>query len=212
MKLILAATDQQLARAWTDHCGDLDNVSIHHGSILDLACDAVVSPANSYGFMDGGIDAAYVAHFGRAIQDRVRWAILTRHHGELLIGQAEIVETDNTAIPYLIAAPTMRVPMALGAETVNHYLAMRAILLLVRHGPFAAGRLAGQPIATHVGTIALPGLGTGVGRMPAELSARQVRQAILDHADGKASLPTSWAEASETHQLLYTSRPIRLQR
>ena len=36
---------------------------VHRGSIFDVACDAVVSPANSFGFMDGGIDALYVDRF-----------------------------------------------------------------------------------------------------------------------------------------------------
>ncbi len=31
---------------------------------LDVKCDAVVSPANSFGFMDGGIDLIYSHRFG----------------------------------------------------------------------------------------------------------------------------------------------------
>jgi len=50
MKLILAAVEKSLADAWRKFCGDLDFVAAHHGSILEADCDAVVSPANSYGF------------------------------------------------------------------------------------------------------------------------------------------------------------------
>jgi hypothetical protein len=50
MKLILTAVEESLAEAWTKFCGDLDFVTVHHGSIFDVECDAVVSPANSYGF------------------------------------------------------------------------------------------------------------------------------------------------------------------
>ena len=60
MKLILSATEASLANAWEKFCGELDFVKIHGGSILDVDCDAVVSPANSFGFMDGGIDALYM--------------------------------------------------------------------------------------------------------------------------------------------------------
>jgi O-acetyl-ADP-ribose deacetylase (regulator of RNase III) len=211
MKLVLTAMDAALADAWTQFCGDLDGVSVHRGSILDVACDAVVSPANSYGFMDGGIDALYVDKFGTAVQDRLRRAILTRHHGELLVGSAEIVETAHPRTPYLIAAPTMRVPMALGADTINPYLATRAVLLLVRHGVFPEGPLAGQRLAEHLRVIAFPGIGTGVGRVPAKIAARQVRTAIDEHLQDTFRLPASWAEASERHQLLYTDRPTRLQ-
>ena len=93
MEIILTALDDPLVQAWREHCGDLVDVRIHHGSIFEVECDAVVSPANSFGFMDGGIDAHYVRHYGPAVQDRVRTAILQRHHGELLVGSAEIVET-----------------------------------------------------------------------------------------------------------------------
>lgn len=211
MRIILAAMDRRLAEAWAGHCGELDDVAIHHGSILDIACDAVVSPANSFGFMDGGIDAHYVDRFGAAVQDRVRRAILERHHGELVVGQAEVVDTGQVSPAWLIAAPTMRVPMALGPETINPYLATRAVLRLVRHGRFADGPRAGQPLADHIHAIAFPGLGTGVGRVPAETCARQMHRAIEEHRHAPARLPTSWAEASEDHQLLYTTKPRRLQ-
>src|SRR5687767_10875535 len=118
MKIILSAVDSALADAWQEFCGDLDFVAIHRGSILDLQRDAVVSPANSFGFMDGGIDRLYSQHFGWGVQDRLQELIRTRHHGELLVGTAEIVDTYDSRIPFVIAAPTMRVPMILG-ETVN---------------------------------------------------------------------------------------------
>ncbi len=212
MKLILTAMDARLATAWSAACGDIDGVSIHKGSIFEVDCDVVVSPANSYGFMDGGIDALYYERFGKLVQDRLRRAILTRHHGELLVGAAEIVETGDEQTPYLIAAPTMRVPMALDAATINPYLATRAVLLLAQHGVFPDGPFAGERIAAHVRRIAFPGMGTGVGRVHPDIAARQVRAAIDEHLRGAFRLPTSWAEASERHQLLYTDRPVRLQR
>jgi len=212
MKIVLAAIDRHLEKAWKNSCGDLDFVTVHDGSIFEVNCDAVVSPANSYGFMDGGIDGLYTKHFGQIVQDRVRMAILERHHGELLVGSAEVVETDDPKIPYLIAAPTMRVPMVLGADTVNPYLATRAVLLLARHGLFASGPRAGQKISDHVRSIAFPGMGTGVGSVPPAIAARQMRAAIDDGLRSKARLPKSWDEASEGHQLLYTDRAKDLQR
>src|SRR5260370_830485 len=107
MKIILTAVEDEMAEAWLKFCGDLDSVTIHRGAILALSCDAVVSPANSFGFMDGGIDMLYSQHFGWHVQERLQKLILDRHHGELIVGAAEIVETDNLKIPYLISAPTM---------------------------------------------------------------------------------------------------------
>ena len=64
MHIILSAVESSLADAWQEHCGDVPDVTIQRGSILDLKVDAVVSPANSFGFMDGGIDHLYSHHFG----------------------------------------------------------------------------------------------------------------------------------------------------
>ncbi len=211
MRLILTATERNLAEAWTKHCGDFDFVEVYSGSILDVACDAVVSPANSFGFMDGGIDARYSERFGWHVQDKLRQRILQQHHGELLVGAAEIVETGHLRMPYLIAAPTMRVPMVLGAETTNPYLAIRAVFLLVKHGQFSSGEHIGQRISQHVASIAFPGMGTGIGRVPVEICAMQMRKAVEEIMLDKFRVPQSWAEASERHQLLYTDRPRRLQ-
>jgi O-acetyl-ADP-ribose deacetylase (regulator of RNase III) len=210
MQIILTALDEPLAVAWRRFCGELDFVEIYHGSILDVRCDAVVSPANSFGFMDGGVDAAYLRYFGREIQDRVRSRIVEKYHGELPVGTADVVETGDQRIPFLIVAPTMRVPMVL-QDSVNAYLAARAVLLLVKHGTFSAGSEAERPIAGRIERIAFPGLGTGVGKLGPNTCARQVRAAIDDILLGQFVPPRTWAEASERHQLLYTDLPRRLQ-
>lgn len=211
--ILLTAVDADLADAWHRFCGDLPAVAIHHGSILDAHCDAVVSPANSFGFMDGGIDHLYSRHFGWHVQRRLQEAIRTHHHGELLVGHAEIVPTDDARIPFVVAAPTMRVPMIL-RDTVNSYLAARAVLLLIKHGRFRddAGPFAGYAIAAVVRTVAFPGLGTGVGKVGPNICARQVRAAIEEVMLERSTFPQTWADAQSRHQLLYGDRFRDLQR
>lgn len=210
MNIILTSVETALADAWERFCGDLPFVTVHRGSIFDLSCDAVVSPANSFGFMDGGIDLLYSEYFGWGVQERLQEAIRDVHHGELLVGAAEIVETDNPDLPFLIAAPTMRVPTIL-RDTVNPYLAARAALLLVKHGTFSHGTYAGEKIADYVETVAFPGLGTGVGRVGPNTCARQVRAAIDAVLLGREVFPVSWVDAQHRHQGLYTDRVRDLQ-
>jgi O-acetyl-ADP-ribose deacetylase (regulator of RNase III) len=210
VQVILTARDEALAKAWERHCGEFAHVSVFRGSILDADCDAVVSPANSFGFMDGGLDMLYSQHFGWQVQERLQELIRTEHHGELLIGAAEIVETSNRRIPYLIAAPTMRVPMIL-RDSVNPYLAARAVFLLIKYGNFGRGALQGERIADVVQRVAFPGLGTGIGQVGPETCAHQMRTAIEEVILEKRSFPRTWAEASERHQRLYTDRKRNLQ-
>lgn len=211
MEIVLTAVDPNLAGAWKKSCSNLSGVSVYHGSIFDVKCDAVVSPANSFGFMDGGIDSIYSHHFGWQVQERLQKLIRVKHHGELLIGRAEIVETDNEAIPYLIAAPTMRVPMVL-KETVHPYLAARAVLLLVKHSRFEDGYLKGEKLSDVIQTIAFPGLGTGIGQVSASACAHQVRMAIEEVLFEKSEFPKSWSEAQAKHQQLYTDEVRDLQK
>ena len=199
MELILADVQPSLISAWHRSFKDTRSITIHHGSILDVPCDALVSPANSFGFMDGGLDLWISHHFGWRVQERLQALIQRKHHGELLIGLAEMVPTDHLLIPYVIAAPTMRVPMILGQETVNVYLATRALLLLVQYGVLEGG----TPIHEVVKRVAIPGMGTGTGHVPPDICARQMKQAVDDYLHNGYQFPGSWREAKRRHQQLW---------
>jgi O-acetyl-ADP-ribose deacetylase (regulator of RNase III) len=210
LKIILSAVEKELYNAWKIFTEDLPDVEIYHGSILDLSVDAVVSPANSYGFMDGGIDLLYSHRLGWHVQERLQKIIKQKHYGELLIGQAEIVETDVEQIPFVIAAPTMRVPMIL-KDTVNPYLAARAVFLLIKYGTFFDGNYKGEPINKFVQSVAFPGLATGVGRVGFNTCAKQMQKAIEDFVLEQNTYPQSWVDASAKHQELYTDKIRNLQ-
>jgi len=145
--------------------------------------------------------------FGWDLQMRLRRQILERHSGELLVGAAEVVETGKMVPGLMIAAPTMRVPMRLPEDSVNSYLSTRAALLAARDGRLPDGNLA----SSRIKVLSVPAMGTGVGRISPKVCARQMRAAYDAVVISPAKLPTSWAEASHDHQLLYTRKPGRLQ-
>jgi len=152
IEIHLCALDSEMARAWSSVFGSQPNVWIHEGDILTRKADAILSPANSFGFMDGGIDLAYLNFFGWDLQDRLQETLRREHAGELPVGDAVVVPTHHAGIPYLVSAPTMRVPDRI-ANTVNVYLAFRAALLAVN-------------AAKGIRSLLSPALGTGVGAMP----------------------------------------------
>jgi len=200
MKIVLAGVNGDLVRAWQNTCSHIKNVTVHGGSIFEVKCDAIVSPANSFGFMDGGLDLAISEFFGWHVQERLQKQIQTRHYGELLVGAAEVVETDHSEIPYLISAPTMRVPTIL-KETVNVYLATRAVLILLKFGSLPDG----TPVKHIIETVAIPGMGAGVGQVPPHICALQMKAAIEDILLSEYEFPQSWRHAQICHQLLYSS-------
>jgi O-acetyl-ADP-ribose deacetylase (regulator of RNase III) len=89
---------------------ELGDVEVIEGDYFERPADALVSPANSFGIMDGGIDAAIRDVLGSEVQRRVQRAIVANHHGEMPVGCAEVIDTDDARWPRLVVAPTMRVP------------------------------------------------------------------------------------------------------
>lgn len=173
LRLVLCAWDEPLAAAWHEVAEGRDGVEVHRGSVLDMPVDAVVSPANSYGWMRGGINAVYARAFPD-VEQHVRSAVLAYHGGELPVGEALLVPTGAPAPPWLFSSPTMREPgERLPADTVHPYLCARAVLRLWAGGALENGVL----VRDFVRSIAMPGLGTGVGGAAPELCARQVAAA-----------------------------------
>lgn len=165
--LILGDKNPELIDEWEKYFQGLDDIKVRGGNLLMVKADALVSPANSFGFMDGGIDWSISELMEWKIQPLVQEVIRKSHAGELLVGQAIIVKTGRAQFLHLVCAPTMRVPQDVSSST-NAFLAMRAILLAVRQFNQSGGALE---------SVAIPGLCTGVGRMPYARCAHQMRMA-----------------------------------
>jgi len=168
LRIILCDPHLPLVEAWQAYFPSLPDVSVTCDNIFTLEADALVSPANSFGRMDGGLDAQIVEFLGEDIETEVQQLIRDRHDGELVVGQAEVVITQATQFPFLVVAPTMRVPQNV-SRTVNAYLAFRAALRAVRDFNGEHGDI--------IRTLLVPGLGTDNGFMPPLRAARQMRAA-----------------------------------
>lgn len=187
MKIILSAIDPKLIDAWKDFFATENNMTISEGDITKIKCDAIVSPANSFGFMDGGLDHALSERFGWDLEKRLQKMIKDLPEGELLVGQALLLETGNEDIPYLISAPTMRIPTNFNIDTsINAYLAMKAILIKAKS-------------EDRISAVAIPGLCTGVGRMQPIIAARQMFQAYKEIILGQRMDFATFAEAQSYH-------------
>jgi O-acetyl-ADP-ribose deacetylase (regulator of RNase III) len=163
MKIILVDTQPSVTEALTAAFGGAAAVTVWCASIFAyLPASAIVSPANSFGWMDGGIDMAYASRWP-GIEPRVQETIaLTFGAQGLPVGAALTVPTYAAEVPWLIVAPTMRVPEPV-SQTRNAYMAFRAALQQARLRMFD--------------TVLCPGLATLSGRMHPIHAARQMRQA-----------------------------------
>lgn len=182
--------DDDLVEAWAvEFAGWADDVTIRTGRFQAFLghFDALVSPGNSYGQMDGGIDRAITEEFSQ-VQRRVWDMIAEDHHGYQPVGTAGVLGTGDDRCPYLVHAPTMRMPMRLvGPLEVNVYDAMWAALLALDRFNSSA------PTEPLVRSVAFPGLGTGYGGV-APARAAQLMAAAYRHWRASATLPISERE------------------
>lgn len=190
MRIRLVDHHAATVRAWERTFEDVDDVEVLEADYFAHPADAMVSPANSFGIMDGGLDLAIRDALGFEVQKAVQRAIVERHHGEMPVGSAELVATGDARWPHLVIAPTMRIPESV-AHTLNAYLAFRAALLAcARH-------------STPITSLVCCGLGTGIGGMEPARCAAQMRVA-LEHVRRPARIP-SFDQIHRVHAALRTT-------
>lgn len=128
---------------------------------------ALVSPANSFGFMDGGIDKIYSEimntkdyNVQNDLQAKIKkYGVPWGFDYYIPIGCALRIKTNQKYD--LISSPTMLTPKKI-VGTNNVYLTMKAILQNSKPND----------------VIACPGLGTGVGQMDPMEAAKQIIEAL----------------------------------
>lgn len=133
--------------------------------------DGIVSPANSFGYMNGGIDNIYKEIFPN-IQQTVQNTInniglmsdLNKNY--LPVGSAITVKTNNHKCPNLICAPTMYLPGNI-KNTCNIIYCFLAIIYLAKMNPNSM--------------IACPGLGTGIGMLTPKDAIDQMEFVIMEY-------------------------------
>ena len=118
------------------------SIEIRKGDITTLHCDAIVNPANSFGYMGGGVAGAIKRVGGANIE---REAV---KKAPIPVGSAIATTGGSLNCQYVIHAPTMEKPaMQINAENVQR--ATNAALSL--------------GVKLQIKSIAIPGMGTGVG-------------------------------------------------
>jgi len=120
-------------------------IFVEKGDITKLSCDAIVNPANSYGYMGGGVAGAIKRVGGTEIEKE---AVA---NAPISIGKAVATTAGSLPCTFVIHAPTMKQPaMRIDVENVEH--ATRAALEAA--------------LDLNIKSIAFPGMGTGVGGVP----------------------------------------------
>jgi O-acetyl-ADP-ribose deacetylase (regulator of RNase III) len=173
--LWLVHPEDAMCDAFRSRFDGLPGVRVIRATFEDLEPhDAFVTAGNAFGIMTAGIDAAVVRYFGQSLMDRVQHRIMDEFFGEQPVGTAFVMPTGNSSIPFLVHAPTMRVPGNI-AGTDKVYNATWAALLAIHAHNQASDRT--------IAVAALPAMGTGFGGVPYDEAARQMSAAYRHYRE-----------------------------
>lgn len=161
MKLILCDLNPEVTAALAAAFAET-GVQVVTGNILSHSGEAILSPANSFGWMDGGIDLPYRNLFGYSLEVRLQFLIAEQFDGELPVGQAVAVRTVHPQFKWLISAPTMRTPGQIRG-TDNVFQAFKAALICAKK--------------SGVMELFSPGMGTLTGGLEPQDAAGQMLRA-----------------------------------
>lgn len=176
LKISFCEKNPEIAQTLAHYMDGLAYVAVYQGDLLYLSGDVLISPANSFGDMGGGLDKAIDDFFKGEAQARIQARLAQDYWGEIPVGQAFLLDMPSSRFPRLLVAPTMRIPGTI-SQTIQVYLAMRAILMTTLHHNRA------NPLPIR--EIICPSLGTGIGAMPYQESAFQMLAAIVNILEEK---------------------------
>ncbi len=132
-------------------------VLVRRGSLLEVDADVIVNPANSHGYMGGGVAGVIKRSGGEEIEKEAV------SKAPIPVGRAVLTTAGKLNFKGVIHAPTMEEP------------AMRTTEEKVRKATRASLELADELCFR---SIAMPGMGTGVGRLPKEVAGRAMVEEI----------------------------------
>ena len=102
MKIYLLDNNFNMIREWKKYFMDVPNVEIVYDDFDNFMrmhkVDCVVSPANSFGLMDGGYDLAISKWFGWGIMEMVQNYIKHNYYGEQSVATSFILDTTKKGV------------------------------------------------------------------------------------------------------------------
>lgn len=177
MKITVIDTNSMFCSAFSA-LGNM-NAELVNASVRSIPADhgtAYVSPANSFLFMDGGIDWVYsrmmFPGLEKHVQREARWSLPKTSLGRafLPVGKAMLLSIPGSPA-CMVMAPTMFFPQDVGC-THNAY-----------HATYAAVSCALE--SGCVSHLVVPGMCTGIGKMVVDEAASQMSVAIEDVLGGR---------------------------
>ena len=148
IQIHLIDINQNMTNIWENFFKNIPNVYIHNTDLHTFLnqnqnIEAIVSPANSFGLMDGGYDKAIIDYFGKGLMEDVQKSILLKWYGEQPICTSITVPITNRTIvdnignrkyAVLIHTPTMRTPEVITDSKIVYHCMRSTLIEAMKQG------------------------------------------------------------------------------
>ena len=181
MKIFLIEADSYKFSCLKEFFGEEDVKLINdyfENFISSNYVQCVVSPANSFGLMNGGYDGALTARYGDQLQKRVQRHIIEHFYGEQPVGTSFITEAGKDG-QYLIHTPTMQTPEMIEDPRVIYHCMRSTLIEAKRNG---------------IESILIPMFGGATGCVKAEVVAEMMWRAYKQMESTPGELDWKYAE------------------
>ncbi|CAG8731858.1 9216_t:CDS:2 [Dentiscutata erythropus] len=214
-KLLLVDTSNEIVQAWNNELKKLPTkvlpddstqclkVQVHHGTFQNLLktnqAECLVSPANSFGLMDGGIDY-YISEYYGGVNELipvVQKSLDFEWCGEQNVGTCLLVDVrelvtkikndsnEEKCFPgYIAHCPTMRIPKILNNDDLVYRCTWAMLTAIKKHN---ANILEGEIKHHRINSVVCAGFGTGVGQLSENLCAKQMMLAVNNFVNAPAN-------------------------
>ena len=197
LRLILCDINVDVVEALRSVFADCAAVEVRWSDLIQVEADAYAVPTDTYGQLSPRLSQSLYARFGMGLETRLVRAIIMAG-GQMDLGNALVVETEDAKSPYLLVTPTVSAlksapiigngieqTMETESDPSDTKTIHSDINLNSARDAMRALLVAAQETArAHPGTLhslACPGLCTGHVWMPPEIAARQMRAAVDEY-------------------------------
>ena len=179
LRIILLDKNPKMIEAWEKEFKGLDDVEVVQSDLiryLDLNhVDALTSPANGFGYMNGGFDLAITKYFGQDLQDAVLDYIRDHFYGEQPVGTSFCIDIPHHPMK-LIHTPTMRLPSSIEGEDWIVYQCMRTTLMCA--------------LKQQIKSIIIPAFGGATGGLDYRVIAKRMKEGYVQIKKAKDGDPS----------------------
>jgi len=184
----------ELLQAAFDNCS---YIKIYNGPFNKCEFDCIVSPGNSYGMMDGGIDMEITKYFGdkKEFIKLVQSQLNDQCNLQQQPGSVCVINTSNEKCPYLFHCPTMMTPITIKDYSVIYWCFYNILNTAFNHNM--------NNQSSKIKNIVMSGLGTGCGRVSYNNFIKLIKLAHQHFVSNLSRDSTTWPQAQRNYIELY---------